>query len=90
MCKFQEEKKIVGTLRNLFQFFSMLIEACLLGGLVFYRYLLKLQQDRYESMMTSYLLALLFRLLPASAMLPQGPSVLPGVNENEGSFLGSR
>ena len=61
-------KKIVETLRNLFQFFSILIEACLLEGLVCYRYLLKLQQERHESVMTSYLLALLLRLLSVSGM----------------------
>ena len=68
----------------------MLIGACLLEGLVFYRYLLKLQQERHESVMTSYLPALLLRLLSVSVRFPQGPSGLPGVNENEASFLGSR
>lgn len=82
-------KKIVEALSNLFQFFSMLIGACLLEGLVFYRYLLKLQQERHESVMTSYLLALRLRLPSVSAMLPQGPSGLPGVNEYDASFLGS-
>lgn len=58
------KKKILKTIRNLFQFFSMLIEACLLKGLMFYKSLLKLPQERQEDTVASYLLPELLWLLP--------------------------
>lgn len=91
ICANSRKKKIVGTLRNLFQFFSMLIEACLTGGLVFYRYLLKLQQADMKAWWPLYLLALLFRLLPAlCAMLPQGTLSTPRWEWEKAASLGSR
>lgn len=78
------KKRILKTIRNLFQFFSMLIESSLLKGLVFYKYFLKRPPERQDDTVASNLLPRLLWLLPVPLNVSSDQDlVLSGINEND-------